>query len=84
MALEAKLITTSSMSGVIEEKNWDRAMNTHKFMLETLERLLYDKYIETHEPLSPQGTASLEHLSPSESSLADVLSSADMTGQIAK
>ena len=53
-------------------------------MLEALERLLYDKYIETHEPLSPQGTASLEKLSPRESSLAEVLSSADVTGHIAK
>ena len=29
MALEATLTTTGSMSGVIEGKNWDRAMNTH-------------------------------------------------------
>ena len=59
-------------------------MNTHKSTLEALERLLYDKYIQTHEPLSPQGTASLDKLSPSESSLAEVLSSADVTGHIAK
>ena len=59
VALEAKLINRGSMSGVTEGKNWDRAMNTHKSMLEALERLLYDKYIETHEPLPPQGTASL-------------------------
>ena len=45
-------------------------MNTHKSMLKAFERLLYDEYIETHEPLSLQGTASLEKLSPSESSLA--------------
>ena len=32
MALEAKLITTGSMSGVIEGKSWDRAMNTHKYL----------------------------------------------------
>ena len=59
MTLEAKLITSGSMSGVIEGKNWDRAMNTHKSMLEALEKIFYDKYIETHESLSPQGTASL-------------------------
>ena len=59
-------------------------MNTHTSMLEALGRLLYDKYIETHEPLSPQGTASLDKLSPNESSLAEVLSSADMNGHIAK
>ena len=59
MTLEAKLITKGSMSGVIEGKNWDRAMNTHKSMLDALEKLFYDKYIETHELLSPQGTASL-------------------------
>ena len=73
VALEAKVITTGSMSGVIEGKNWDRAMNTHKSMLEALERLLYDK-----------GTASLEKLSPRESSLAEVLSLADVTGHVAK
>ena len=82
VALEAKLITTGSMSGVIEGKNWN--MNTHKSTLDALKRLLYDKYIETHKPLSHQGTASLEKLSPSESSLAEVLSSADVTGHIAK
>ena len=53
MTLEAKLITTGSMFGVIEGKNWDRTMNTHKSMLEALEKLFYDKHIETHEPLSP-------------------------------
>ena len=62
------------MSGVIERKDWDRAMNIHKSMLEALERLLYDKYIEPHEPLSPQGTASLEKLGPSESFLAELCS----------
>ena len=84
VALDAKLITTGSMSGVIEGKNLDRAMNTYKSMLEALERLLYDKCTETHEPLSPQCTASLEKLSPSECSLAEVLFSAAMTGHIAK
>ena len=33
VALEAQLITTDSMSGVIEGKNWDRAMNTHTHFL---------------------------------------------------
>ena len=59
-------------------------MNTNTFTLEALGRPLYDKYIETHEPLSPQGTASLDQLSPNESSLAEVLSSADVNGHIAK
>jgi len=53
-------------------------------MLEASERLLYDKYIETHEPLSRQGTASLEKLNPNVTSLAEVLSSADVTDHIAK
>lgn len=84
IALEANLITKGSMSGVIDGKNWDRAMNTHKSMLEALERLLYNKFLETHEPLSPQGNASLERMNLSESSLAEVLSSADVTVHIAK
>ena len=58
--------------GVIKGKNWDRAINTDKSMLAAIERLGYDKYIETYE------------LSPSESSLVEVLSSADVTGHIAK
>ena len=65
VAMEAKRITTDSMSGVIEGKKWDRAVNTHKSMLEALDRLLYDIYIETYEPISPQGIASLDKLSPS-------------------
>ena len=56
VALEANLITTGSVAGVTDGKNWDRAINTHKSMLEALERLLYDKYLETHEPLSREGT----------------------------
>ena len=84
MTLEAKLITTGSMYVVIEGKNWDRAMNTQKSKLEALEKLFYDKYIETHEPLSPQGIASPDKLSPKESCLAEVLSSADVTGHKAK
>ena len=50
--LEAKLITTGSVSGVTDGKHWDRALNTHKSMLEAMERLLNEKYLETHEPLS--------------------------------
>ena len=84
VALETKLITTGSMSGVIDGKNWDTAMNTQKSMLEALERHICEKYIETHEPLSPQGTASLEKLSLSESSLVEMLSSTDVTDHIAK
>ncbi|KAL2095547.1 hypothetical protein ACEWY4_007695 [Coilia grayii] len=78
VALEAKLITTGSVAGVTDGKNWDRAMNTHKSMLEALERLLYDKYLETHEPLSPEGTALLEKLTLNESTLTHVLSLDDV------
>ena len=78
VALEANLITTGSVAGVTDGKNWDRAINTHKSMLEALERLLYDKYLETHEPLSREGTALLEKLTLNESTLTDVLSSDDV------
>lgn len=78
VALEANLITTGSVAGVIDGKNWDRAMNTHKSMLEALERLLYDRYLQTHEPLTPEGTAVLEKLTLNESTLTDVLSPDDV------
>lgn len=37
VALEAKLITTGSVAGVTDGKNWDRVMNTYKSMLEDLD-----------------------------------------------
>ena len=74
------------MTGVTDGENWHRAMNTHKSMLEALERLLYDKYLETHEPLSPEGTAFLKKLSSTlnESFPTEVLSSDDVCHHMAE
>ena len=51
VALEAKLITSGSPTGVIDGKNWDRALNTQKSMLEALERILYRKFCSLNENL---------------------------------
>ena len=59
-------------------------IGTELSMLEALERLLYEKYLETHEPLSPEGKAFLEDINVSESTLTEVLSSADLSNHIAE
>ena len=78
VALEAKLISTGSVTGVTEGKNWDRAMNTHKSMLEALERLLYEKFLETHAPLSQEKYKELLKIAMNKSKLTEMLSSHDV------
>ena len=43
--LEAGLIASGSLQGVISGKHYDRAMHCHKIMLECLERLLLEQYM---------------------------------------
>ena len=43
--LEAGLIASGSLQGVIYRKHYDRAMHCHKTMLECLERLLLEQYM---------------------------------------
>ena len=50
MALEANLISSGSILGVIDGKNWDRALSTHQSVLEALERLFYKTFL--HKELS--------------------------------
>ena len=64
------------MTEVTDEKNWDRAMNTHKYMLEAIE-LLYEKSLETHEPLSRKNKELLK-ITMNKSKLTEVLSSHDV------
>ena len=45
--LEAGVITVGFINGVISGKNYSRAINCHKFMAKSLERLLLDRYLET-------------------------------------
>ena len=50
MALEANLISSGSILGAIDGKNWDRALNTHQSVLEAFERFLYKTFL--HKELS--------------------------------
>ena len=45
--LEAGVISVGSINGVISNKNYSHAINSHKVMAKSLERLLLDKYLET-------------------------------------
>ena len=45
--LEAGVMSVGSMNGVMFGKNYSRAINCHKVMAESLERLLLDRYLET-------------------------------------
>ena len=44
--LEAGLIGSGSVHWVLNEKHYERAMHCHKILLESLERILMDKYLE--------------------------------------
>ena len=45
--LEEAVISVGSMNGVMSGKNYSRAINCHKVMGKSLERLLLDRYLET-------------------------------------
>ena len=45
--LEAGIMSIGSMNGVMSGKTYCRAINCHKAMAESLERLLLDRYLET-------------------------------------
>ena len=44
--LEAGLIGSGSVHGVLSGKHYERAMHCHKILLESLERILLDKFLE--------------------------------------
>ena len=54
MLLEAGIMFVGSMDGVMSSKNYSRAINCHKVMAESLERLLIDRYLETRSSKSYQ------------------------------
>ena len=63
--LEAGLISSGSLNGVLSGKQYDRALHCHKTMLECLERLILKSYLETtgaesHFPSLPAET--MDHL----------------------
>ena len=43
------MITTGSITGVMNGKNYSRALNCHKTLTEAIFRLLFKKFIEEHE-----------------------------------
>ena len=43
--LEAGLISSGSLQGVLSGKHYDRAMHCHKILVECLERLLLSQYL---------------------------------------
>ena len=45
--LEAGVTSASSMNGVMSSKYYSRAINCHKVVVKSLERLLLDRYLET-------------------------------------
>ena len=45
--LETGIMSVGSMNGVMSGKTYSRAINCHKVMAESLERLLLDRYLET-------------------------------------
>jgi len=47
--LEAGLIASGSLQGVLSGKHYDRAMHCHKILLECLERLLLEQYMAKQE-----------------------------------
>ena len=78
MALEAKLISTGSVTKVTDEKNWDRAMNTHKSMLEALERLLYEKFWKPMNHSREKKPTEVLKITMTKSKLTELLSSHDV------
>ena len=44
--LEAGLVGPGSVHGVLSGKNYERAMHCHKILLESLERMLLDQFVE--------------------------------------
>ena len=44
--LEAGLISPDSIEGVLKGKHYEKAMNCHNVMMECLEQLLMEKFLE--------------------------------------
>ena len=47
MLLEAGVMSVGSMNGAMPGKNYNRSINCHKVMAESMERLVLDKYLKT-------------------------------------
>ena len=77
--LEANLVGSGSLSGILNGKNYARSMHCHKVLVESLERLLLSKFAQGHQTLwsrlSDQATKLIEDFvaSPSETSLKAIM-----------
>ena len=47
--LEAELIGLGSVRGVLSGQHYERAMHCHKILLESLERILLDRFLEQED-----------------------------------
>ena len=51
--LESGLMSSGSMYGVVSGKSYSRAMNCHKVMVESLERLLFEQFLQRRAEETP-------------------------------
>ena len=88
--LEAGLMSSGSMKGVMTGKNYDRSLHCHKTMVECLERLLFDEFLSMagkDDALSgiPEESKNIfQELirSPTKERLAEVVANADLKALI--
>ncbi|KAL2091604.1 hypothetical protein ACEWY4_013867 [Coilia grayii] len=78
--LEAGLISGGSLAGVMQGKNYDRAIHCHKIMLEALELLLFEEFTQHQShpfsSLTEESCKKIDSLSndPSPSALSEAVS----------
>ena len=85
--LEANLISSGSMSGVISGKNFSRAMRCHKVMYESLSRLLLEEFAKLHGScLSTEEMQNVQEAleEPSHETLTEVLNDLCVLSQVEK
>jgi len=88
--IEAGLITSGSLHGVLSGKNYSRAIHCHKVLLESLERLLMQQYLSSlqqddiFDGLSDESKDQLQDLidSPCQRTLVSVLKQEDIVALI--
>ena len=90
--LEANLISSGSILGVLSGKNYSRAVRCHKVLFESLHRLLISKFVEEHgfcsvlDGIQEEKLKIIEDLekSPSEERLETFLSDPDVMEKLRK
>ena len=90
--LEAGLITSGSVDGVMKGKHYDRAMHCHKVLLEALEQLLFQKFIscrgdvELNKILTDQTQKALKDMfsSPSTNAFQNIVNDEELLKLVAE